>query len=95
MKVRVWQYDVAQESNAEFEREYGRHGSWVRLFARSDGFLGTELYRSADTPGRYITVDMFDTDADWEQFLADHGAAYRELDARLAGLTLRENELAS
>ena len=37
----MWRYLVADEHRAEFEREYGSDGSWVRLFATGAGFVDT------------------------------------------------------
>jgi heme-degrading monooxygenase HmoA len=92
--TRVWQYDVRSGAEAAFAEAYGADGSWARLFSASDGYLGTELFRSADTPGRYLTVDRFLDHAAWRRFLADHGPAYRRLDEQCADLTLAERELA-
>ena len=95
MFLRVWQYDVAEGFTPEFERVYAAEGDWARLFAVSDGFLGTELFRRIGEPGRYLTVDRFTSSEAWRGFLAEHGAAYAELDGRTEGLTLDEQELAS
>lgn len=94
MLVRVWQYDVVPGAEAEFEREYGRDGSWARLFAAEPGYLDTELFRSVGIPRRYLTVDRFSDAGAWDRFLARHRGAYDALDARCAGLTSAEVELA-
>jgi heme-degrading monooxygenase HmoA len=93
--TRVWQYDVRPGTEAEFEAAYGADGAWARLFRTSDGYLGTELFRSLDVPGRYLTTDRFVTLADWHEFLAEHRAAYEQLDERCAVLTVAEQELAA
>jgi heme-degrading monooxygenase HmoA len=93
--TRVWQYDVRPGVQPEFEEAYGAAGSWARLFARSDGYLGTELFRSLDVPGRYLTVDRFRDRATWYRFLIKHRLAYEQLDAHCAGLTVAEQEVAA
>jgi len=94
MFVRVWEYDVVPASTEEFERAYGGAGAWAQLFSRADGFVGTELFRSVETPGRYLTVDRFASEATWQAFRRDHAADYEELDGECAGLTVTQSELA-
>lgn len=93
MKIRVWRYDVRAGSAADFERIYGQDGAWARLFSRAEGFIGTELYRAVETPGRYVTVDAFTDDASWQRFLLEHRVAYDDLDRQSSELTLGEQEL--
>ena len=93
MLVRVWQYDVAPGHEGEFERLYGASGAWAQLFGRGAGYLGTELFRAVQRPGRYITVDRFSSAEAWHQFLSEHGTAYAELDSRCAELTREEIDL--
>jgi heme-degrading monooxygenase HmoA len=93
VKIRVWRYDVRAGSAEDFERIYGRGGAWARLFSRADGYVGTELYRAMETPGRYLTVDTFADDASWQRFLIEHRGAYDGLDQQTSGLTLVEQEL--
>ena len=80
MFVRIWQYDVAEDRERDFERIYAANGDWATLFAGSDGYLGTELYRCIGTAGRYITVDRFSSAEAWHRLLATHGPRYVELD---------------
>jgi heme-degrading monooxygenase HmoA len=86
----VWSYDVTPEHAAVFERTYGPEGDWVRLFRTARGYLGTELFRSLATPGRYVTVDDWESLAAYDIFRARSRAAYAELDARCDALTQTE-----
>ena len=86
----VWMYDVKPEIAALFERVYGAEGDWVRLFRTARGYLGTELFRSVETPGRYVTVDDWESLAAYDIFRARARAAYAELDARCDDLTQTE-----
>ncbi|HEY7398030.1 MAG TPA: antibiotic biosynthesis monooxygenase, partial [Gaiellaceae bacterium] len=45
----------------EFERAYGPEGEWARFFMQADGFVGTELLRDLDEPGRYLVIDRWET----------------------------------
>jgi heme-degrading monooxygenase HmoA len=94
MMIRVWEYDVAEDAAADFERVYGPDGAWARLFSSSDGFEGTELFASVSNSGRYLTVDRFRDEASWRRFRAEHGEAYLALDADSERLTVAERELA-
>jgi heme-degrading monooxygenase HmoA len=48
MYVRIWEYDVPPAAADRFVAAYAAGGEWAQLFARADGFLGTELFRSAE-----------------------------------------------
>ena len=93
MRVRVWRYGVPAESREEFEREYGAGGSWARLFARSEGFVDTVLYVDVASPGSYLTVDRFASEAAWLEFLRDHHDAYVAVDRLLRHLAATQEEL--
>jgi heme-degrading monooxygenase HmoA len=86
----VWMYDVSLDNAPSFERVYGSEGDWVRLFRSARGYLGTELFRSVATPGRYVTVDDWESLAAYDIFRARAKAAYAELDARCDELTQTE-----
>ena len=87
MFLRIWGYDVAPGAVDRFAVAYGPDGDWARLFARSAGFLGTELYRDVGRAARFVTVDRWRDEADWTAFLVREADDYRALDARLAPLS--------
>jgi heme-degrading monooxygenase HmoA len=93
MFVRVWEYDVLPEHVEDFERAYRGDGAWAQLFARADGFVGTELFRSAEEPGRYLTVDQFTSEESWRCFQRNHAADYQQLGEDYANLTAAQREL--
>ena len=84
--VRVWEYDVPAARVASFVVAYGPDGDWARLFGTAVGYLGTDLYRSTDASGRFLTVDRWRDEASWRAFVARSGPAYEALDARLSPL---------
>ncbi|HEX2450838.1 MAG TPA: antibiotic biosynthesis monooxygenase family protein [Gemmatimonadales bacterium] len=86
----VWMYDIRPETAEIFERVYGPEGDWVRLFRTASGYLGSELFRSVTTPGRYLTVDDWAARAAFEVFRGRSASSYAELDARCDELTLSE-----
>ena len=91
--VRAWRYRVAAAQRAEFERRYAADGDWARLFARGDGYLGTQLLRDATDPARYLTLDRWRSARDWLAFKAAHAADYATLDRLCEALTSDEEDL--
>jgi heme-degrading monooxygenase HmoA len=93
--VRIWQYEVVAGREDEFVRVYASDGPWAQLFARSEGFLGTELFQSLTRPGTFVTVDRFTSADDFGWVLEQHSASYSELDRAAEALTLNEQEIAT
>lgn len=91
--VRVWEYEVPSDRAAAFTAAYAADGSWAELFSRAAGFLGTELYRDAVRPGRFLTIDRWQNEQDWQSFLHAFSPAYESLDAQLEGLAATERSV--
>jgi len=91
--VYIWEYTVRPETVARFRAIYGPAGDWVRLFARSPGFVRTELYRDAHDPHRFVTVDVWRSAAARDQFRTEHADAFAALDRACAALTEAERFL--
>ena len=91
----VWEFTVAAEQRAEFERVYGPHGDWAQLFRRAPGYLGTLLLRDLTDPRRFVTVDRWQSESDHRAFRAAFALEYAALDARCEHLTTAEVPLGS
>ena len=89
----MWQFDIAEEKVASFESAYGPGGSWANLFKRSDDYLGTELLRDAYVPGRYITIDRWQSEEAFRSFRKEHDADYESLDRNSDSLTEHETRI--
>ena len=87
----VWRYEVREEARPAFEATYAPTGAWAQLFARADGFRGTELFRADD--GSYLTLDIWRSKADFDAFLAEHGADYEALDRSTENWTASEHRI--
>ena len=74
MFVRVWEYQVPDDRIEAFAAAYAADGAWGELFGRAAGFMGTELYRDAAWPGRFLTIDRWQDEQDWRSFLDAFGA---------------------
>jgi uncharacterized glyoxalase superfamily protein PhnB/quinol monooxygenase YgiN len=89
----VWEYEVRVESVPEFLRHYAPDGTWVRLFRRASGYLGTQLYRDRRRAERYLTVDHWIDEAAYREFRRTFAADFEALDQACVGLTRGEAHL--
>ena len=87
----IWRYEVKEEARAAFEATYGPTGAWAQLFARGEGFRGTELFRAED--GSYLSLDVWASPAHFDAFMAEHGADYESLDRSTEGWTRSEHRI--
>ena len=87
----IWRYEVLDEARAAFEAAYAPAGAWAQLFARAEGYRGTELFKAED--GSYLTLDVWRSRDDFDAFLAEHGAAYEALDRSTESWTSCEHRL--
>ena len=87
----IWRFEVREAHRADFEAAYGPTGAWARLFARNEGFRGTELMRAED--GSYLTLDVWRAMSDFEDFLAEHRTDYDDLDRQAEHWTRAEHRI--
>jgi len=88
--VYVWAFQVKPHCKGQFERTYGPTGEWVRLFQKATGYLRTELLRDRAMPGRYLTIDYWDSETSHQQFRQEFDGDFRELDKQCQHLTESE-----
>jgi len=70
----VFSYEVRDV--AGFERVYGPNGDWAQLFADASGYIGTELLRDVETPGRYLVIDRWDSADAYNAFASANREEY-------------------
>ena len=70
----VFSYEV--RAVAEFERAYGAEGEWAQFFKRGPGYIGTELLRDVENPGRYFVVDRWESADAYNAFAAGNRDEY-------------------
>ena len=73
----VFSYEVVRDA-AEFERVYGMDGEWADFFRQGRGYIGTELLRDVEVPGRYLVVDRWESADAYNAFVAAHREEYME-----------------
>ena len=93
MHIIIWKLMVREERIQQFKAASGCNGDWANLFRRAEGYLGTELLRSADEPNIFLTVDRWPSAACFETFQRQYGAEYKTLDTKFEGYTLAETKL--
>ncbi len=72
----VWKYEVTQKNQLRFETEYGKKGSWAKLFQDSDNYLGSFLHKSQDTNDIYLLIDTWTDERSYENFKHANREAY-------------------
>jgi len=60
----------------EFERVYGPNGEWAEFFRPGKGYIGTELLRDVEVPGRYLVIDRWESAETYNTFVAEHRDEY-------------------
>lgn len=88
-----YRYRVHPAQARAFEHAYGSTGPWAKLFGRHPSFRRTRLFRHRTEPGIYLTVDVWESKADYDVFRRMYSEDYRRLDRQLAMLKLEEHLL--
>ncbi|HEY1563386.1 MAG TPA: antibiotic biosynthesis monooxygenase family protein [Gaiellaceae bacterium] len=76
MLALVFSYEVRDA--AEFERVYGTEGDWAQFFRQGRGYIGTELLRDMEGPGRYLVIDRWESADAYNAFVAERREEYME-----------------
>jgi heme-degrading monooxygenase HmoA len=69
-------FSYEARDDAEFERAYGPDGEWAAFFRTGAGYVGTELLRDLENPGRYLVVDRWDSSDAYEAFVQTNRDEY-------------------
>ena len=95
MFVILWEFEVKPGSDECFVRAYGPDGAWVRLFQCDPHFRGAQLLRDPSRTLFYFTLDFWDSETAYQDFLNANRTAYEELDRSHKELTLQERHILS
>ena len=88
-----FRYRVHPQQVRAFEHAYGPDGPWVHLFRHHPGYRRTRLFRHKSDSDVYITIDVWDSKVDYDEFRAEHADEYNRLDSQLSMLKLEEHLL--
>jgi len=86
----VWEFQVRPGREEEFELFYNGEGLWAMLFRRSPDYFGTKLMRDLNTPGRYLTVDKWESNWAFTEFKKTAEFEYNAIDRKCEELTEKE-----
>jgi hypothetical protein len=68
----MWQFDVLDGREADFEEFYGADGEWTAMNRLTRSYLGTSFLRDQNRPSRYIVIEY------WSEMLVhEQHRAYR------------------
>jgi heme-degrading monooxygenase HmoA len=70
----VFSYEVRDPG--QFERAYGPSGEWAQFFQGASGYIGTELLRDVEIPGRYLVIDRWESAEAYNAFATEHREEY-------------------
>jgi heme-degrading monooxygenase HmoA len=89
----IWEFLVRPGKEQLFEQTYGPDGDWVQLFTQSIGYCGTKLMRDDSESQRYLTLDFWKSEQDYERFKSHHSDEYKAIDTKCEALTEEEREI--
>ncbi|UXI68422.1 antibiotic biosynthesis monooxygenase family protein [Tahibacter amnicola] len=91
--ITIWEFQVPEEHREAFEKHYGPNGTWAALFRRGEGHLGTSLLRNTDAPGRYFTIDRWQSESHYAAFRQAYATQYQAIDQICEELTAGEHHI--
>jgi hypothetical protein len=91
MFLALWEFEVKSGCEGRFQSAYGPQGEWVRLFRGDPGFVETRLLQDPVMPGKFITLDFWQSRSAYESFKELNHAAYSLLDKKCESLTAQEH----
>lgn len=89
----LYRYRVHPTQAKAFEHAYGATGPWAKCFAASPGFRRTRLFRHRVEPDVYVSIDVWESKADYDDFRSENADAYARIDRELRLLYLEEHLL--
>ena len=88
-----YRYRVHPSQAKAFEHAYGTTGPWAGLFSQHPGFRRVRLFRHKSDPWVYLTIDVWDSKSDYDEFRRVFSHQYARLEKELAMLKLEEHLL--
>src|SRR5437867_3619613 len=78
----VWQFDVRQGRETEFERFYGADGEWTNTNRHSRSYLGTSFLRDQTVTTRYLVIEYWSEMLVYEEHKNYQSDLFSRLEAR-------------
>jgi len=77
----MWQFDVKNGREAEFEKFYGVEGEWTAINRHTRSYLGSSFLRDQNRSSRYIVIEYWSEMVVYEQHRAYRTDAITSLEA--------------
>jgi len=82
----VWQFDVKNGREAEFEQLYGADGQWTLMNRHTRSYLGSSFLRDQNQSARYMVIEYWSEMLVSEQLRAYRPDAMASFEERRAAL---------
>jgi hypothetical protein len=82
----MWQFDVKDGRETDFEELYGVEGQWTTLSRNSRSYLGTSFLRDQNLSTRYIVIEYWSEMIVYEQHKAYRSDAITSLEEQRTAL---------
>jgi hypothetical protein len=66
----MWQFDVKNGRENDFEQLYGVDGEWTKLNRQTRSYLGTSFLRDQNRSSRYIIIEYWSEMIVYEEYRA-------------------------
>jgi heme-degrading monooxygenase HmoA len=93
MFIVVWKFLVKPQHEIDFVRVYGESGDWVELFRKAPGYIRSELHCDVDTKHQYLTIDRWESEADYKKFRSVWASQYQAIDSKCEDWTQSETAI--
>ena len=91
----IREFVVKDKARGQFELAFGPGGAWSKLFTKSPGFRGTTLLRDNQDPRRYLTIELWNSEAERDQSMKEQHAEFSELEDVFEEWTESKTEMGS
>jgi heme-degrading monooxygenase HmoA len=91
--VVIWEFTLRPGMQKQFEEAYGDCGPWVSLFRQDPAYIRTELIRDVNEANRYLTLDIWESEAAYEAFRECRENEYENIDAKCEQMKEAEREV--
>jgi hypothetical protein len=78
----MWQFDVKDGRETEFEKLYGADGDWTTMNRHTRSYLGTSFLRDQNRSGRYVVIEYWSEMIVYEQHRAYRSDVIAALEER-------------
>ena len=78
----MWQFDVKQGCETEFEQLYGADGEWTAMNRQTRSYLGSSFLHDQNRSSRYIIIEYWSEMLVYEQHRSFRSDAIASFEAR-------------